>query len=117
MTFEFITDYFKDPENLDLLKPEDIINSLKTKDAIIIDVRTEFEYNSGHIKSALNYPLGHEKSIEKEIPKNARIILICKTGHRSRAAANRLTRLGYKNLAHLVGGMDLWKKRNFPVVK
>ncbi|AAT43404.1 rhodanese-like domain-containing protein [Picrophilus oshimae] len=115
--FEFITDYFKDPENLEILGPKDVIESLKNKDAIIIDVRTKYEYSSGHIKSAINYPLGHEGDIEKEIPKNTRIILICKTGHRSRAAANRLTRMGYKNLAHLEGGMDNWKKQNFPVVK
>jgi len=109
------SDYFNQPQELENLTP-DKLTALKEKYPVI-DVRTGFEYRHGHIKGAIPYKLGKEDEIEKKFPKDEPIILICKTGHRSRAAANRLVRKGYKKLYHLEGGMDKWRKENFPVEK
>jgi SulP family sulfate permease len=109
------SDYFNQPPELENLTPEQIIN-LKDKYAII-DVRTGFEYRHGHLKGSIPYKLGKEDEIEKKFSKDEPIILICKTGHRSRAAANRLVRRGYKKLYHLQGGMNTWRKEKFPEEK
>jgi rhodanese-related sulfurtransferase len=109
------SDYFKQPDTLENLTPEKLLE-LKDKYPLI-DVRTGFEYRHGHINGAMHYKLGKEKEIEEKFAKDKALILICKTGHRSRAAANRLTRMGYKKLYHLEGGMDKWRKGKFPEEK
>ena len=109
------SDYFNQPDELKNLSPEEV--SKMDNEYKIIDVRTKFEYKRGHIKNAVNYKLGNEKNIVSDFGTDAKIILICKTGHRSRAAANRLMRSGYKNLYHLEGGMNNWRKKKMPEEK
>jgi SulP family sulfate permease len=105
------SDYFNQPSALENLSPDKLLE-LKEKYALI-DVRTGFEYRHGHIKGAIHYKLGREKEIDDKFPRDEPLILICKTGHRSRAAANRLVRQGYKKLYHLEGGMNKWRKEKF----
>ena len=105
------SDYFNQPEELKNLSPQQL-SQLKEQYAVV-DVRTGFEYRHGHIKGAVHYKLGREDEIVGKFPKEEPIILVCKTGHRSRAAANRLVRRGYKNLYHLEGGMNKWRSEKF----
>ena len=68
--------------------------------ALLIDVRDEIEYKSGHIKGAINLPLSN---IENEISnyvkdKNKKIVLYCNTGNKSKKALDKLITLGYKNV-------------------
>ena len=105
------SDYFNQPEELKNLSPQQL-SQLKEQYAVV-DVRTGFEYRHGHIKGAVHYKLGREDEIVSKFPMEEPIILVCKTGHRSRAAANRLVRRGYKNLYHLEGGMNKWRSEKF----
>ncbi|WMT51116.1 MAG: rhodanese-like domain-containing protein [Ferroplasma sp.] len=108
-------DYFNQPDELKNLSPEQLLE-LKEKYSVV-DVRTGFEYRHGHIKGAVHYKLGNEDEIEKKFPREEPIILVCKTGHRSRAAANRLVRKGYTKLYHLEGGMNKWRAEKLPEEK
>ena len=76
------------------------------KDYIIIDVRTKEEYESGHIKGAINIPVDDINSID--IDKNKRIIVYCKSGKRSNNAANILLNKGYKYIYDM-GGINNWQ--------
>lgn len=49
-----------------------------------------------------------------EFDKNKRIILHCASGGRSALAAKTLQQMGYKNVAHLDGGIKAWKEAGFP---
>jgi len=104
-------DFFKNPKDLKELDPEDI--NLDDKKFVLIDVRTRGEYNRGHIKGSVNYPLGNEDKIINDVGIVDNVLLICKTGHRSRASANRLVRQGFKKIYHIKGGMDNWRKKGF----
>ena len=73
--------------------------------AKIIDVRTEEEYNSGHIEDAINVPLDNLNSLE--LDKTDEIIVYCQTGKRSKQAANILLAKGYK--VYDLGGIDNWE--------
>ena len=69
--------------------------SLSKNGAIIIDVRTQSEYNSGHIKGSLNIPVNTIVSRIDEIKKkNKPIITCCRSGARSGMAANILKKQG-----------------------
>jgi len=60
---------------------------------VIIDVREPFEFMTGHVKGALNIPpakLMAGATKLQTVPKNAEIILYCRTGSRSAVAANIL---------------------------
>ena len=75
-------------------------------DTIIIDVRSVSEYKEGHIESSINIPV--EKIDTIDIEKNEKIIVYCRSGNRSKAAANKLIEMGYKNV-YDAGGLDDWK--------
>lgn len=77
---------------------------------IILDVRTIEEYNEGHIPNAICIPnesIGNEPI--KELPNKEQLILIyCRSGNRSKQAAEKLKNLGYTNLIEF-GGIKDWK--------
>ena len=75
---------------------------------IIIDARTQEEYDQGHIPEAILIP---EYEIadraEKELPdKNQLILVYCRSGRRSKIAAEELVKLGYTNVKEFGGIID-----------
>lgn len=82
------------------------------KNYIIIDTRTQMEYDASHIEGALLIPYDVIGSrIEEEVKdKNAHIALYCRSGRRSGIATNILKNMGYKN-AENYGGMHQAKER------
>lgn len=74
--------------------------------AIIIDVRTSDEFNTGHISNAVNIPLDQIETIGYD--KDSTIIVYCQSGMRSKEAANKLVNMGYTSLYNLDGGLINW---------
>ena len=75
--------------------PDVNFKELKNKGALIVDVRTSAEFNSGHIKDALNVPLDTISSQVQMIKKrNKPVIVVCASGIRSGMAVKVLTREG-----------------------
>ena len=76
---------------------------------IIVDVRTQDEYNSGHIPGAVCIPnedIGTEKPAE--LPDTEQIILVyCRSGRRSKEASEKLAKIGYVNVYEF-GGILEW---------
>ena len=79
-------------------------------DYLILDVRTPEEFASGHIPGAVNLP--NEDIGTEEIPslpdKDKLILVYCRSGNRSKQAAQKLVNLGYTNIVEFGGIMD-WK--------
>lgn len=91
----------------DIMQSE--IKSFMSKGAILIDVRSPQEYNEGHLDNSILLP-EYEiiKKIEGIIPnKNAKIILYCSSGTRSKKAQDELEKLGYKNVYNVLNGVDI----------
>lgn len=103
-------DYFRQPEELVNLSPEKVENYAMDGKIKIIDVRSPREYKHGHIDGAELHPLGSIKNLLPDLEKNDNYLLICATGHRSRAAAATFIRNGFTNISHLEGGMRAWKR-------
>ena len=77
-------------------------------DYIIIDARTQEEFDAGHISGAIMIP---EYEIadraEKELPNKDQLILVyCRSGRRSKIAAEELVKLGYTNVKEFGGIID-----------
>ncbi len=68
---------------------------------VIIDVREPFEFKMGHVKGAINLPPARLMSGAAEladIPKDAELIVYCRSGARSSASIPYLQQLGYTNI-------------------
>lgn len=81
----------------------------------ILDVRTDSEWQSGHIKEAHHIHAGHILNRIKEIPNNKQIIVTCGSGYRASIIASILKREGFKDVSNLTGGMTSWKNENLPL--
>lgn len=81
----------------------------ETGEYIILDVRTEAEFSEGHIPGAICIPnetIGQEKPMQ--LPdKEATIYVYCRSGNRSKQAAEKLVNLGYTNIIEC-GGILSW---------
>ena len=75
---------------------------------IILDVRTMQEYNEGHIPNAICIPNETiSEDIINKLPNKEQLILIyCRSGNRSKQAAQKLKNLGYTNLIEFGGIID-----------
>lgn len=84
------------------------------KGKYVIDVRTEAEWNDGHIDGAVLIPYNQIKNRIAEVTKdkNAAIALYCASGGRSGRALLVLRELGYKNVENLGGFEDAKEKFN-----
>jgi len=81
----------------------DMIN--KQPGLALVDVRAIGEYQSNHIKGAVNIPVPELRRRYKELNKNKPVILICSTGHRSSLGASLLKQRGFSELYNVAGGM------------
>jgi len=91
------------------ITPRELAERMRSGSApIIIDVREPFEYAYAHIEGAQLKPLGEIRSWAKELDKEQAYVLQCHTGARSFQAAHMLERMGFKNVANLVGGIAAW---------
>ena len=98
-------------ETIKYVSMDEIVKIMdENKDYIILDVRTIEEYKEGHIPNAICIPnetIG--EGIIKELPDKEQLILIyCRSGNRSKQAAEKLKKLGYTNLVEF-GGIKDWK--------
>ncbi|MCY9657156.1 rhodanese-like domain-containing protein [Paenibacillus chondroitinus] len=76
---------------------------------ILIDVREPGEVKHGYIAGAKNIPLSQLKQRVSEIPADKTVYLYCRSGMRSKQAARILQKKGFRELAHLQGGIMSWK--------
>tara|TARA_B100001063_G_C16638344_1_gene489507 strand:- start:460 stop:771 length:312 start_codon:yes stop_codon:yes gene_type:complete len=67
----------------------------------VIDVRTDDEFKSGHLESAINIEWQDIVSVASIIDKDDQIYLYCRSGNRSQKATNILIDVGYKNVINL----------------
>jgi len=91
----------------------------KSKNQLIVDIRTPQEFAQGHIEGAININLFDKNFTEQfsEFNKSEPIFLYCKSGMRSSKATEKLEALGFQNIYDLQGGIINWTKNNKPIIK
>jgi rhodanese-related sulfurtransferase len=83
--------------------------------AWLVDVRSGGEFKTGHPKGALSLPPGLIKKDQTGLDRDAEILVICLSGHRSPRQARRLAGMGYTRVSNVQGGLHAWKKAGLPV--
>lgn len=74
------------------------------EDTVVIDIRTQEEFEMGHIEGAINIPVDDIRSKQDKIPQGKKLIVYCVVGQRGYVAARILTQLGFSEVYNLSGG-------------
>lgn len=103
------------PEHTDPLLPtvEDIgaaeaVGKVLNGEVCVLDVRYEHEYNQHHIPGAKLVPLPMLAERYRELDPAATTLVVCEHGMRSLQACGFLSRVGFKKLYNLIGGMSVY---------
>lgn len=94
-------------------KVKELIDS--KEDVFILDVRSEAEYNRGHIKGAYFIPVSDLIDRLSEVAKDKDVIVLCEGGMRSRSAAKQLLDRGYTRVFDMKEGMYTWREKGYPM--
>jgi len=105
-------------ESVNQINSDELIEFIELNDAVLVDVRTEDEYNSGYIENSLNIDyFSNDFSVNADkLDKNTPIILYCRSGKRSSMSANKISKLGFKEIYNLQGGILEWIEEGNAVV-
>ena len=83
---------------------------MDSQEVVILDVREQDEFDSGHIAGAVLLPVGSisEATAAEVIPKKDSVVLVyCRSGNRSKTASEKLVELGYTKVYEF-GGINTW---------
>ncbi|QZK90653.1 rhodanese-like domain-containing protein [Flavobacterium sp. CHNK8] len=82
------------------------------QNTVILDVRTEDEFNDGFIANAINIDIHRGQDFVNEIEaldKNKKYYIYCRSGMRSAKACEIMNQLGFENTYNLLGGILDWE--------
>ena len=90
------------------ISAEEAYEMMASQEVVVVDVRTREEYDGGHIENAVLVP---NESIDSEMPealpdKEATLLVYCRSGRRSKDAAQKLLALGYQSVYDFGGVID-----------
>ena len=95
---------------------EEAKEMMDAQEVILLDVREQDEYDSGHIPGAVLLPVGtiDEDTAAEVIPeKDSTVLVYCRSGNRSKTASAALAELGYTAIYEF-GGINTWPYETEP---
>lgn len=101
------------------LRPAELTALMNRDNALVVDLRPIADFEKGHIPGAKNVqvsqfdPENKQLAVAKALP----IVLVCKSGQASAAAARRLKKAGFERVYVLDGGLGAWQQADLPLVK
>ncbi len=101
-----------------LIKPEKFIEADKNN-AVILDVRTQREYEYGHLEGAILIDIYSRDFKDKinQLDKSKKYYVYCKTGIRSRSAVGYMRQNGFKDVCDLQGGINYLARAGVELVR
>lgn len=100
------------------LSPSEAVTLINRSHAIVIDVRDDAEFASGHIADAKHIPLSSlpERLNELKKYKDKTVLVNCQRGMRSAKACDILRKAEFTQLHNLQGGLEAWTAAKLPLV-
>lgn len=102
------------------MQAKELSQRIKSKKSpAVIDVRSGFEFNSGHIPGAIHAPTWRILLKLARLPKekSAELVITCEHGPRAQMAQGLLNAYGYRNTTLLDGHMAGWRRAGLPLEK
>jgi rhodanese-related sulfurtransferase len=85
-------------------------------EVLLLDVREPGEWAAGHAPGARHVPLGRLAHEADDLPRDRRIVAICRSGNRSGRATEALLEWGFQ-VVNMEGGMQAWAAAGLPLVR
>lgn len=104
----------KEIDTVNRISAQQFEKEISEKNATIIDVRKESEYNAEHVDNAFNKPLAYINDWINTLDSNERFYLHCAGGYRSMMAASILQARGYRNFSEIAGGFSAISQTEVP---
>lgn len=82
---------------------------------VVLDVRNQSEYDTGHIRNAKLIPVWQLTGRLNELNQSSMILVYCQTGGRSATASQTLVDNGFANIYNMLGGVTDWISAGYPV--
>jgi len=103
--------------DIDVVTARNMITEGNYPNLIILDVRTQSEYDKGHLENAILMPETELKSRIDELLqyKDTEIVVYCHIGARSSEASNILDSNNFTKVYNVLGGIKAWESANYPV--
>lgn len=83
--------------------------------AYFLDVRTQAEWDQGHIARSTLIPLDSLQSRLNELPRDQDIVVVCRSGVRSKEGATILRQAGFTRVTCMTGGLEAWVAAGYPL--
>jgi rhodanese-related sulfurtransferase len=109
--------HLDNPENS--ISAEDFLLLDKTSESIIVDVRTDSEYQAGHLENAILISLHNRDFMDKvrDLDKDKTYYVYCKSGMRSRSAVSKMKKEGISKVYNIRGGIYDLTRNGLNLVK
>ncbi len=106
-------------DSIQVVSIEKFEKMMSKKKNMLVDVRTPEEVSEGQIAGALNINfLGENFATEiQNLNKHKTYLLYCRSGSRTRKAADQMQKAGFKKVYMLEGGISAWKEAGNPIEK
>lgn len=115
-----ITSRLKESIPKSVITQKDLLVKIQTNNLpLILDVRTQQEYISGHIPRAINinYQELSDRFDDISAFKKSDIIVYCERGIRAKIANVILQKAGFKSIVYLQGDISKWRSNKLPITK
>jgi rhodanese-related sulfurtransferase len=83
--------------------------------AFVLDVREVSEWDEYHASGTTLIPLGELASRVDELPRDRPIVVVCRSGNRSRQGRDILLAAGFTQVTSMDGGLNAWRTRGYPI--
>lgn len=82
---------------------------------LLLDVRTQEEWNDFHVPNTTHIPLDQLESRLNELPQNEKIVVVCRSGNRSQVGRDILLINEFSQVTSMAGGLTEWRAAGFPI--
>ncbi len=108
--------YFRDRDSLEPVSSKELVRRMRAGSVTVIDTRPTEEFDAGHLRGALNVPLGDLKRRLRQLPRGQEIVAYCRGPYcmLSYEAVAELRKRGFKAV-RLEEGYPQWKAAGLPV--
>lgn len=101
------------------LKPAELTRLINGEDALVLDLSASADYEKGHIAGSRNVaPSKFDPNSKLLVAAKAKpVVLVCRAGSASAAAAKKLKKAGFERIYWLDGGIPAWQQADLPLIK
>ena len=90
--------------------------AMQAKGSFLLDVREPDEWAVEHVTGSTLIPLGELEARVADVPRDREIVVVCRSGNRSKAGRGVLLAAGYTQVASMAGGLLAWKAEGHPTI-